>query len=145
VGSLVYGILAEQENPVAGVEYQQVDSFILVSKYSKNDPLREFTSSQALVLPVIENVGSIYLMDTQEAEEVDANETEGDATITLYEETYTKADVIAAINATGVFKTTIAADITDADLIAKINRLSDAKEAIIKAAVETCTPYVAEE
>jgi hypothetical protein len=145
VGSLVYGILAEQENPVAGVEYQQVDNFILVSKYSKNDPLREFTSSQALVLPVIENVGSIYLMDTQEAEEVDANEIEGDATITLYEETYTKADVIAAINATGVFKTTIAADITDADLIAKINRLSDAKEAIIKAAVETCTPYVAEE
>lgn len=65
VGRLVYGTLAEESNPVSGVEYQKVDNYILVSKYSKNDPLREFTSSQALVLPVIENVDSIYLMDTQ--------------------------------------------------------------------------------
>lgn len=65
VGRLVYGTLAEEDHPVGGVEYQKVDSYILVSKYSKNDPLREFTSSQALVLPVIENVDSIYLMDTQ--------------------------------------------------------------------------------
>lgn len=63
VGSLVYGEVPEATSPVSGVEYQNSD-FILVSKYSKNDPLREFTSSQAMALPVIENVNSIYLLKT---------------------------------------------------------------------------------
>lgn len=63
VGALVWGTLAEATNPVAGVEYTTVDEYKLISKYSKNDPLQEFTSGQALVLPVIEGVDQIYSLD----------------------------------------------------------------------------------
>jgi hypothetical protein len=69
VGSLVYGILAEEDSPVAGVEYQKVDGYILTSKYSKNDPLEEFTTAQAIALPVIENTDSIYILNTQDTPE----------------------------------------------------------------------------
>jgi len=64
LGSLVYGELAEKTSPVDGVAYETADDFILVSKYRKNDPLQEFTSAQALVLPVLENVGAIYILDS---------------------------------------------------------------------------------
>lgn len=69
LGTLVYTNCAEATRPAAGVEYQTADGYILVSKYSKNDPLREFTSSQAMVLPVIDNVDQIYTLETW-AEEV---------------------------------------------------------------------------
>lgn len=62
VGRLVYGTLAEETKPVAGVSYEKSGSYILVSKYSKNDPLREFTTSQALVLPVIDGADGIYIL-----------------------------------------------------------------------------------
>lgn len=68
VGRKLYGTLAEETNPVAGVEYQKALGFILVSKYSKNDPLEEYTSSQALAVPVIDGVDAIYLLNTQGAE-----------------------------------------------------------------------------
>ena len=68
VGALVWGTLAEATNPVAGVEYTTVDEYKLISKYSKNDPLQEFTSGQALVLPVIENVDQIYVLDKSETQ-----------------------------------------------------------------------------
>lgn len=65
VGSLVYAKLAEQNHPVAGVTYQLVDGYILVSKYRKNEPsVSEFTKMQARVVPVISNVDEIYLQDT---------------------------------------------------------------------------------
>lgn len=62
VGRLVYGTLAEETNPVAGVSYQKSGSHILVSKYSKTDPLEEFTAGQALVIPVIDGADSIYIL-----------------------------------------------------------------------------------
>lgn len=62
VGRIVYGTLAEETNPVEGVSYQKSGSYTLVSKYSKNDPLREFTTSQALVLPVIDGADGIYIL-----------------------------------------------------------------------------------
>lgn len=65
VGTLTYGTLAEENYKAKHVDYQKADDFILVSKYHKNDPIREFTSSQALVLPVINGVDSIYLLDTK--------------------------------------------------------------------------------
>jgi hypothetical protein len=138
VGRLVYGILAEETNPVSGVTYQKVDGYILISKYSNNDPLREFTTSQALVLPVIENVDSIYILNTQEAIEVAADEVESDAIITLYDEQYNKAEVIDALNAAGI---RTSPNISDAKLIKKINELSDEAEAKVKAAIAELTPY----
>lgn len=63
VGNLAWTTCAETTRPVAGVAYQSADEFILVSQYSTNDPLREFTSSQAMVIPVINNVDRIYTID----------------------------------------------------------------------------------
>ena len=67
VGRLVYGTLAEETNPVAQVNYQKSGSHILVSKYSKVDPLEEFTSAQALCLPVIDGAISIYMLTANES------------------------------------------------------------------------------
>lgn len=65
VGSLVYAKLAEQNHPVAGVIYELVDGYILISKYRKNEPaVSEFTKMQARAVPVIANVDEIYLLDT---------------------------------------------------------------------------------
>ena len=62
VGRLVYGTLAEETNPVAGVTYQKSGSHVLLSKYSKTDPLEEFTAAQAICLPVIDGADGIYLL-----------------------------------------------------------------------------------
>lgn len=65
VGSLVWTNVVEATRPVNGVLYQSVDEFMLVSQFAKTDPLREFTTSQAMVLPILNNVDRIYLLDTQ--------------------------------------------------------------------------------
>jgi hypothetical protein len=65
VGSLTWGTLAEMNRPVAGVNYQTVEDFILVSNFRLNRPsLMEVTNSQALVVPVIDGVNAIYTLDT---------------------------------------------------------------------------------
>lgn len=69
LGSLVWTNTAEATRPVGAVQYQTVDNYILLSKYSKNDPLREFTSSQAMVIPIIDNVDRIYTLDSKEVQE----------------------------------------------------------------------------
>lgn len=63
VGSLVWTTCAEADRPVGGVAYETADEYILVSRYSKNDPLREFTASQAMAVPVLNNVDRIYTLD----------------------------------------------------------------------------------
>ncbi len=68
VGRLVYGDVAEKSNPVAGVQYQQGSQGTLVSKYSKTDPLVEFTTVQALAVPVVDSVEMIYRLVTVAAE-----------------------------------------------------------------------------
>lgn len=68
VGRLVYGTLAEEALPVPGVAYNKANSYTLLSKYSKNDPLREFSSSQALVLPVLDNTEQMYILNTEVVE-----------------------------------------------------------------------------
>lgn len=65
LGDLVWSTVAEATRKVANVDYQTADDFILVSKYSLVDPLREFTASQAMVLPVINNVDRIYQLDSK--------------------------------------------------------------------------------
>lgn len=67
VGRLVYGTLAEETNPVPNVSYQKSGSHILVSKYSKTDPLEEFTAAQALCMPVIDGADAIYMLTADEA------------------------------------------------------------------------------
>lgn len=69
LGSLVWTTTAEATRPVEGVVYQSVDEYILVSKFSKTDPLQEFTTSQAMVLPILDNVDRIYTLDSQTVQE----------------------------------------------------------------------------
>ena len=69
LGDLVWTTLAEENRPVAGVTYQKADEFILAKKYSKTDPLREFTAAEAMVVPVLNNVDRIYTLDTQIVQE----------------------------------------------------------------------------
>lgn len=64
VGRLVYGRLAEETNPVDGVAYEKSGSYILVSKFSDNEPLQEFTTAQAFVLPVIDGGNNVYVLHT---------------------------------------------------------------------------------
>jgi hypothetical protein len=65
VGSLTWARLAEMNHPVENVSYSTVDDYILVSKFRQNKPsLSEYTSSQARVVPVINNVDRIYLLDS---------------------------------------------------------------------------------
>ena len=62
VGRLVYGTLAEETNPVQGVSYEKSGSYTLVKKFSKTDPLEEFTAGEAMCIPVIDSVDSIYIL-----------------------------------------------------------------------------------
>lgn len=65
VGSLIWTNTVESTRPKAGVEYKTVDDFILLSQYAENDPWREFTTSQAMVVPILNNVDRIYLLDSK--------------------------------------------------------------------------------
>lgn len=77
-GRLVYGTLAEETRPVNGVDYEKSGSYILVSKYSHNDPLEEFTSGQALCLPVLDGAVGYYILHANEVAEGAISVAEGD-------------------------------------------------------------------
>lgn len=62
VGRLVYSRLVEEDYPTEGVSYQKSGKYILVSKWATTDPKKEFTGSQAICLPVIDNPSSIYVL-----------------------------------------------------------------------------------
>lgn len=83
IGRLVYGTLAEETNPVNGVDYQKSGSYILVSKYSHNDPLEEFTSGQALCLPVLDGAEGIYILHADEVADGAISVAEGDAALSF--------------------------------------------------------------
>lgn len=126
-GSLVWGTLAEATNPVEGVSYSTIEEYKLVSRYRVTDPaFAEFTKGQALVLPVIENVESIYVLDMARGVEVDpSDETDDgavDEKITIAGTAYNKSAVISALEALGV---KVSPKSTDSAVIKKINALSD--------------------
>lgn len=128
VGSLVWGTLAESTNPVEGVKYSTVDSYKLISKYSKNEPsLQEVTSGQALILPVIEDVDQIYMLTTKSEEvDEDAEATDTSDQYTTYKgKKYKKTDLIAALKAVGA---NVKANSTDETLVKALNGLSDEDE-----------------
>ena len=65
VGDLQYSVLAEENHPVDGRTYTKADGYILTSKYRTSETsLREWTSAQARVIPVI-NADGIYTLDTK--------------------------------------------------------------------------------
>lgn len=136
LGTLAWSELAEVDSPVEGVEYAVVDQFILSSLYRTNDPLKENTSVQALAIPVLDNVDSIYIMNTNEATAADDTQTEGDANYAYKGTNYTKASVVAGINAARevdkqVAPATVAQQ--DATLAKKIDSLSEEGIALFEA------------
>lgn len=67
VGSHVWSTLAEKTHPVAGVQYQDVDEYILACKFSVNDPtVAEVSRAQALALPIISDVANIYQLNSKQ-------------------------------------------------------------------------------
>lgn len=129
VGSLVWGTLAEVTNPVAGVKYQILDQYKLISEFSTTKPLIEHTTGEALVIPVIENVDQIYTIDKTNAFVVDTDaETEdsGDTYTTINGKKFVKSEAIAGLNALGA---NLPANATDDAVVKAVNALSDKDEA----------------
>ena len=100
--------------------------------------MQEFTSGQALVLPVIENVDQIYSLDISEAQTIDTTEEGKDSTdknITIWGQAYIKAKFVAEFNK--ITGKNLSTTISDDKLIAAVNKLNDADEAKLKKAVES--------
>lgn len=131
LGALVYGSLPEETHKVPGVLYSKPVRYALLSKYSKNDPLAEYTQIKGVCAPIIENVDEIYILKTDEAES-DA-QTEGDAIFNYDGKIYTKSAVVTAYNALGV--ATLPSDVSDADLLKAINKLSKANKTALMTAI----------
>lgn len=67
LGGLVYSKLVEHTRKSKKADYVEANEYILVSKFSKIDPLVEYTKAEAKVLPVIGGVEGIYRLDSNEA------------------------------------------------------------------------------
>lgn len=136
VGTLVYGRLAEQDTPVEGISYQTIDQFKLISRFRETNPLRETTTGQAMVAPVIENVDQLFVLDLSQSAEVDeaaeASDT-NDEYITFNGKKYSKLAFIAALNK--VAERNLATTATDAQVIKAANKLNEAQLAELITAV----------
>lgn len=137
-GSLVHGSLAEMTHPAENVNYSTIDDYKLISRLRVTDPtFAEITKGQAMVLPVIEDVDAIYILDFSgqvELDESDSTETgEVDEKITIAGKAYKKADVITALKNLGSDVKSNAKDFT---VIKKINELSDADNAALMVAIK---------
>jgi len=134
VGSLVYSTLAEENFPVKDVDYAKPNAYILVSKSGSTDPVSEKTATQAIVIPVLQNVEELFYLDTEEAE-TDA-QTEGDGTFTYKTVDYTLASVVLGIN-TANENANVTVSNTDAELLDVINALNDAEVELFEAELIT--------
>lgn len=137
VGALIYGRLAEVTNPVENVIYQIVDNFKLIARFRETNPLRETTTGQAIVAPIIEGVDQIFVYDISEGQEVDESAEEADETdayITVWGNRYNKAAFVTELNK--IAGTSLKATDTDANVIKAVNKLTNAKTKSLKDAVE---------
>jgi len=64
VGDLVYSDLAEKIATVPTKVYSYPEAWLQLTMEREGKPLREFTESQGLVMPVLNNVDQIFLLDT---------------------------------------------------------------------------------
>lgn len=130
IGALVYGQVAEATNRVTGVEYKEID-YKLISQYSTTDPLRETTAIQAYCLPVIEDVDTIYQINTTLSDptiEVDKEAEKADSTdvkVTISGQAYKKPEAIATLNGLGA---TLASDASDKEVVDAYNALPPTKK-----------------
>lgn len=134
VGRLVYGILAEETRQSKAATYAKAGKYILLKKWSEEEPFSEHTSSQALAIPVIDAVDSIYLLDSEEATAGVDVQTEGDANFLYKAVSKTRTIIIAAINiAYGSAKAKTLN--TDATLAKYIDEMSEEQVLIFEASI----------
>jgi hypothetical protein len=123
VGALVYSKLAESTFKQPQVSYAEPNNYILVKKDGTTDPVSERTAGEALVIPVLQNVESLFYLNTEEATASEDTQTEGDAAYLYKTVSYTKASVIAAINI-AIAATRAKANNTDSTLAKYIDELT---------------------
>lgn len=136
VGTLVYGRLAEQDNPVDGVDYTTIDGYKLIARFRETNPLREMTTGQAFVAPVLEDIDQIYVLDIAASDEVDETKESADTTdvkFTWNGKTYSKPSFVTAFNK--IAGTKLNAKVTDENLMKAVNGLSESDEAKLAEAV----------
>jgi len=133
LGALVYGRCAEADHRVDGVAYQEVDTYKLISQYSKNEPsLQEVCSAQSFSLPVIEDTEGIYVLSLTESFEVDETAEAADTAdtkVTVLGNTYTKADFIKVLQNFAK----IDANATDKQVVTAVNGLTKSEQSELKA------------
>lgn len=137
VGTLIYGRLAEVTNPVENVIYQLVDNYKLIARFRETNPLRETTTGQAIVAPIIEGVDQIFILDISDGQSVDETAEAADTAdeyITVWGNKYKKPEFIAEVNKLGA---KVKANATDATVIKAVNKLSDAEQEALKVNVES--------
>ncbi len=132
VGAFVYGRLAEMTHKVNGVDYQTIDGYKLIAKFSQTHPLIEKTTGQAMCTPVIENPDEIYILDNTKHLDV-TGDTEGDNLITVWSNNYPKSGFIAALKNYASCPT----NATDAKVLEKVATLSEGQQNDLKADVES--------
>lgn len=137
-GSLVYGTLAEMTHPSENVNYATLEEYKLISRLRITEPtFEEVTKGQAIVLPVIEDVDGIYILDFSKSVELDSSDATDtgavDAKITIAGTAYTKSEVIAALGKLGV---AVKSNAKDETVIRKINELSDEENAALMEAIK---------
>lgn len=130
VGRLVWSKLAEATRPSKKVEYTFIDQYIMAKLWRDEEPFAENISVQGLALPIIDNTGSIYVLDAEEAT-LDA-QTEGDANFAYKTVNYTKASVLAGIKAAKP-TTKLLITSTDAKMLETINEFSEEQIALFEA------------
>ena len=112
--------------------------FKLISNYSKVDPLREVTSGQAFVAPILEDIDQIYMLDYDEAAEIDEEkelEDTEDVKITYKGKTYEKEGFVAALNKIAGSRYSVKTK--DDTVVNKANQLDEEQEeALIEAVAE---------
>lgn len=132
VGGLVYSKLVEESTKAKQVTYAKVDDMILISKYHKNDPIREYTSSQAIVIPVLDDIDSIFYLNIGNDESQGATQTEGDANINIFGADYSKQIVVDTLVDLGV---SAKIDMKDSTIVRKVNDLNEEETESLRTAL----------
>lgn len=131
VGKKMYSKLAESVFRQEHVQYAEPNNYILLKKDGTTDPVSERTAAEAIVMPVLQNVDSLFYLNSEEVNVADA-QTEGDANFAYNGANYTKASVVAAIKMINP-TSTVTVDSKDSTLANIINKFNEEQITVFEA------------
>ncbi|MCH2231672.1 MAG: major capsid protein [Crocinitomicaceae bacterium] len=137
VGSLVYSTLAEEEFPTEGVVYTKPNPYILISKSGSTNPVSELTAGQALAIPVLQNVESLFYINSAELDE--SEQVEEDSLFKYDGTDYQRSIVVQSLNEVEE-NLNVTEALTDAQIQDIINQLSDESQIAFELKLEELTP-----